>query len=98
MCLEATAILVGFEGLMPVNSTLLPPNINELVILRWDNASIVARAQTALCAETTINIQLLTNEVTGNVTPKADCTGAKVDPQGMRMIDGHRAGLAAHGR
>jgi hypothetical protein len=76
-CSEATAVLMGHDRLTPASGMLLPATMSELNILRWDNDLIVARGQTALCVDTTINIHFQTKAVTGYVTSREGCIGAK---------------------
>lgn len=92
-CLEATAVVAGEDY-----PSLMPTVPSELEILRWDSDLIVARGQTALCVDTTVNVHLSTKAVTGLVSPREGCGGAfPVLPKRMRMIDGRKASLAAHG-
>ena len=72
--------------------------MSDLKILRWDRDLIVARGQTALCVDTTVNIHFQTRAVTGYVTPREGCSGfGIIQEKRMRMVDGYRASMAAHG-
>jgi hypothetical protein len=96
-CSEVTAVLLGNDRLTPTYTSLLPATMNELDVVRWDSDLIVARGQTALCVDTTVNIHFLTEAVTGYATPREGCAGLAVQAKRMRMIDGHKASVAAHG-
>ena len=85
-CSEVTAVLAGRSH---ETTSLMPATMNELDILRWDSDLIVARGQTAVCVDTTVNIHFQTKAVTGYVTPREGCPN--VQAKRMRMIDGHKA-------
>lgn len=91
-CSEVTAVLAGRSH---ETTSLMAATLNELKILRWDSDLIVARGQTALCVDTTVNIHFQTRAVVGYVAPREGCPNLQA--KRMRMIDGHKASMAAHG-
>jgi len=95
-CSEVTAVLVGNDRFTHY-AMLMPATANELEIIRWNSDLISARGRTAACVDTVINIQPKTNAVSGSVIPRGNCAGLRVDPKEMRLIDGYKASMAAHG-
>jgi hypothetical protein len=91
-CFEATAVMAELSG----DAFLLPVDINPLKVLRWDSDLVLARGQTALCVDTTVNIFVPTKTVTGLVTPRDGCADLAKQKR-LRMIDGYEASWTAHG-